>query len=107
MTPWTVACQAPLSTGFLRQEYWSGLPFPSTGDLPDPGIKPMSPAFAEFFTAEPPRKPHKPPYGARKAFSLVGPVGGRRDGSQVHLVISSFRLLIPDRLNGLLLHMII
>ena len=39
-TPWTVACQAPLSVGFPRQEYWSGLPFPSPGDLPDPGIKP-------------------------------------------------------------------
>ena len=43
-TPWTVACQAPLSMGFPRQEYWSGLPFPSPGDLPDPGIKLMSPA---------------------------------------------------------------
>ena len=41
-TPWTVACQAPLSMGFSRQEHWSGLPFPSPGDLPDPGIKPMS-----------------------------------------------------------------
>ena len=40
MTPWTVACQAPLSIGFSRQEYWSGLPFPSLGDLPDPGIEP-------------------------------------------------------------------
>ena len=40
MTPWTVAHQAPLSMGFSRQEYWSGLPFPSPGDLPDPGIKP-------------------------------------------------------------------
>ena len=39
VTPWTVACQAPLSMGFSRQEYWSGLPFPSAGDLPDPGIK--------------------------------------------------------------------
>ena len=38
-TLWTVACQAPLSMGFPRQEYWSGLPFPSVGDLPDPGIK--------------------------------------------------------------------
>ena len=38
VTPWTVACLAPLSMGFLRQEYWSGLPFPSPGDLPDPGI---------------------------------------------------------------------
>jgi len=43
-TPWTVARQAPLSIGFPRQEYWSGFPFPSPGDLPDPGIKPMSPA---------------------------------------------------------------
>ena len=44
-TPWTVAHQAPLSMGFSRQEYWSGLPFPSPGDLPDPGIKPGSPAL--------------------------------------------------------------
>ena len=44
-TPWTVACQAPLSMGFSRQEYWSGLPFLSPGDLPDPGIKPGSPAL--------------------------------------------------------------
>ena len=39
VTPWTVACQASLSMGFSRQEHWSGLPFPSQGDLPDPGIK--------------------------------------------------------------------
>ena len=45
MTPWTVACQAPLSTEFPRQAYWSGLPFPSPGNLPHPGIKPMSPAL--------------------------------------------------------------
>ena len=43
-TPWTVACQAPLSMGFPRQEYWNGLPFPSPEDLPDPGIEPASPA---------------------------------------------------------------
>ena len=53
----------PLSMGFSRQEYWGGLPFPSPGDLPDPGIKPMppvSPAFAgKFFTSEPPGKPLK------------------------------------------------
>ena len=41
-TPWTVACQAPLSMGFSRPEYWSGLPFSSQGDLPDPGIEPVS-----------------------------------------------------------------
>ena len=45
MTPWTVAPQAPLSMGFPRQEYWSGLPFPSPGDLPDPGTEPESPAL--------------------------------------------------------------
>ena len=45
-TPWTVACQAPLSMGFLRQEYWSGLPFPFLGDLSDPGIDPEFPALA-------------------------------------------------------------
>ena len=39
-TPWTVACQAPLSKGFPRQEYWSGLLFPSSEDLPDPGLEP-------------------------------------------------------------------
>ena len=43
--PWTVACHAPLSMGFFRQEYWSELPFPSPGDLPDPGIEPGSPAM--------------------------------------------------------------
>ena len=42
VTPWSVAQQAPLSMGFFRQEYWSGLPFPSPGDLPNPGIKPRS-----------------------------------------------------------------
>ena len=45
VTPWTVAYQAPLSMGFSRQEYWSGLPFPSPGDLPNPGIKPRSPVL--------------------------------------------------------------
>ena len=46
MTPWTVGCQAPLSMGFPRQEYWSELPFSSPGDLPNPWIKPVSPPFA-------------------------------------------------------------
>ena len=52
-TPWTVAYQAPPSMGFSRQEYWSGLPFPSPGDLPDPGIEPGSSAFqADALTSE-------------------------------------------------------
>ena len=58
--PWTVACQAPLSIEFYRQGYWTGLPFPSPGDLPDPGIEPISlpsPVLAvRFFTTVPPRK---------------------------------------------------
>ena len=46
-TPWTVARQAPLSMGFSGQEYWSGLPFPSPGDIPDPGMEPATPALQE------------------------------------------------------------
>ena len=54
-TPWTVAHQAPPSMGFSRQEYWSGLPSPSPGDLPNPGIEPTSPALeADALTSEPP-----------------------------------------------------
>ena len=49
VTPWTVACRAPLSMGFSGQENWSGLPCPPPGDLPDPGIKPMSPALQVDF----------------------------------------------------------
>ena len=58
MTPWTVANQAPQSTEFSKQEYWSGLPFPPPGDLTDPGIEPGSPAFqADALPSEPPGKP--------------------------------------------------
>ena len=56
VTPWTVACQAPLSMGFPRQEYWSGLPFPSLRDLSDPGIEPQSlasPALALSYLGSP------------------------------------------------------
>ena len=58
VTLWTVAYQAPQSMGFSRQEYWTGLPFPSPGDLPDPGIESGSPALeADVLTSEPPGKP--------------------------------------------------
>ena len=58
-TLWTVACQAPLSMRFPRQEHWNWLPFPTPGDLPDPGIEPASLALAgRFFTTEPPGKPY-------------------------------------------------
>ena len=58
MIPWTVACEAPLSMEFSRQEYWNGLPFLSPGDLSNPGIKPESPALqADSLPSEPPGKP--------------------------------------------------
>ena len=60
MTPWTPVRQAPLSIEFSRQEHWSGLPFPTPEDLPNPGIKPASLAYlvlaSGFFTTEPPGK---------------------------------------------------
>ena len=61
VTPWTIARQAPLSRGFFRHEFWSGLPYPSPGYLPNLGIESTSPAASAlagiFFTAEPPGKP--------------------------------------------------
>ena len=57
-TPWTIAGQIPLSVEFSRQEYWSGLPFPSPEDLPDPGIKPTSSGLqADSSPLDPPGKP--------------------------------------------------
>ena len=59
--PWTVACQAPLSIAFSWQEYWSGFPSPTLGELSHPGIKPALPALAgRFFTTEPPGEPLSP-----------------------------------------------
>ena len=58
MTLWTLAHHAPLSMGFSKQEYWSDLPFPFQGDLPDPGIKPRSPALhTDSLLSETPGKP--------------------------------------------------
>ena len=63
VTPWTAAHQAPLSMRVSKQEYWSGLPFPPPGDLPDPGTEPLSPTCSalagRFFTTELPGKPRK------------------------------------------------
>ena len=69
-SPWTVAHQTPLSVGFPRQESWRELPFPSPGDLPDPGIQPSCPALAGgFFTTDPPGKPDRGRGGGAKRSS--------------------------------------
>ena len=68
--------EAPLSMGFSRQEFWSGLPFPSPGDLPNSGIEPASPAFAgEFFTAEPSPKPQCDGSRKRSLWEVIVPWG--------------------------------
>ena len=63
VTPWTIAHQPPLSMGFLKQEYWSGLPFPPPGDYPNPGMEPKSPVSlalaGRFFTTAPSGKPQR------------------------------------------------
>ena len=64
--------QAPLSMGFPRQEFWSGLPFPTPGDLPEPGMEPVSPALAgRFFTAKPPEKPLKDEYLSEMLYCTI------------------------------------
>ena len=66
VTLWIVACQTPLCMRFSRQEYWSGLPCPPPGDLPNPGIEPRSPTLqANYLSAEPPRKPKNTGLGIR------------------------------------------
>ena len=76
-TPWTVTYQAPQSMEFSRQEYWSGLPFPSPGDLPNPGIEPGSPALqAEALPSEPPGKPrYSIICGTYENLEKINPVG--------------------------------
>ena len=81
VTPWIIACQVPLSMGFPRQESWSGLPFPPPGDLPDPGIKPTSPALAgRFFTTEPAGSS----FQSRSRVQLCDPVDCGPPSSSVH-----------------------
>ena len=73
-TPWTVACQAPLSKRFSRQEYWSGLPFPSPGDLPDPGVEPQSHACKQIPASQVDSSqtgPGEKPYAFRTLPSLI------------------------------------
>ena len=66
-TPWTVAHQAPLSMGFSRQEYWSGVPFPSPGDLSDPGIDPGSPTLQAGYHLSTGEDPNENKVGKKKA----------------------------------------
>ena len=75
-TPWIVAHQAPLSMEFSRQEYWSGEPFPSSGDLPDLGIVPGSPALqADSLPSEPPGTTfHTQPQWTAKTFKIILPL---------------------------------
>ena len=92
VTPWTVARQAPLSVGFSRQEYWSGMPFPPPGDIPDPGIEPEYPAFPSlegmFFTSWATREAliHNAAAAAKSLQScptLCDPIDGSPPGSPV------------------------
>ena len=87
VTPWTVACQAPLSVGFSRHEYWSGLPFPSPGDLPNPGIEAGSPPLqADTLPSELPRKPTATATAAKSLQScptLCDPIDFSPPGSTV------------------------
>ena len=76
LPPWTVACENPLSMEFSRQEYWSGLPFLSPGDLSDPGIKPRSTALqANSLPSEPPKEPIKLKLGAKRRFRILNKDG--------------------------------
>ena len=100
MTPWTEDHQALQSMGFSRQEYWSGLPFPSPGDLPDPGTEPVSPALqADALLFEPSGKPHIPiklcvyirvyvcMLCARSCLTLCDPMNFSLLGSSVHGIL--------------------
>ena len=91
VTLWTVAHWAPLSMGFPRQEYWSGLPFPPSGDLPDPGIKHVFPGLAgRFFITEPPGKP----LVQSRSPKMLVPFGGK---SEIEIVLSEWRGGAPSR----------
>ena len=90
-TPWTVAHQAPPSMEFSRQEYWSGLPFPSAGDLPDPGIKSGSPAFqADSLLSEPPGKPREETQDMLFPQVLELTLIRKRNHSSLHIIFTKF-----------------
>ena len=81
MTPWTVVHQIPLSMGFSRQEYWSGLPCPLPGDLPNPGTKPRSPTFqADSLSAEQQGKPKNTGMGSLSLLQWIFPTQESNEG---------------------------
>ena len=91
---WTVAYQAPPSMGFSRQEYWSGLPFPSPGDLPNPGMEPSPALRADALTSEPPGRP----YGSIIDLHVVLVSGVQQGESIVYIHISTLsKILFPFR----------
>ena len=95
VTPWSVAHQAPLSMEFSRREYWSGLPFHTPGDLPDPGIESKSlasPALAgRFFTTAPPGKPLRSPQAQLNFISWSTPLGVNKNHTQIPLCSFTLR----------------
>ena len=96
VTPWTVALQAPLSLEFSRQEYWSGLPFPSPGDLPEPRIKPAFLMFTSLQEDSSPTEPSGKPFAkfqfslvAQSCLTLCNPTDCSLPGSSVHGVFQA------------------
>ena len=88
--PWTIACQPPLSMEFSRQQYWSELPFPPPGDLPNSRIEPESPALASrFFITTPPGKPYIPSY-TQGILKVRGKMYNNQQGRH-HLTIDSWK----------------
>ena len=95
VSPWTIACQASVSMGFPRQEYWSGLSFPSPGDLPDPGIKPMPPESSAltggFFSTVPQGKPLVClQFSSVQSLTLCDPMNRSTPGLPVHHQLPEF-----------------
>ena len=96
VTLWTIAHQAPLPWGFSEEEYWSGLPFPPSGDLPNPGIKPRSPALqADSFPPKPPEKPKNTGVGSLSLLQRIFPTQELSQGL-LHLQADS----LPTELSG-------
>ena len=93
-TPWTIAYQAPPSMRFSRQECWSGLPFPSPGDPPDPGIEPGSPALqADALLSEPPGKPQTKTGNALAGKrTRVSRVGGENSTTEPPMLLIKYNL---------------